>query len=101
MPTAKAGAKTQQRVEAAGYRCSDGVAQRTRPCAVRLGLGLLLSLAGVLSTVGCRPTDQSLLRSTRGYVVISIDTLRADHLSSYGYERPALAHVHLYGPLPE
>jgi arylsulfatase A-like enzyme len=27
-------------------------------------------------------------RPTRGYVLISIDTLRADHLGSYGYERP-------------
>lgn len=25
---------------------------------------------------------------TRGYILISLDTLRADHLSTYGYERP-------------
>ncbi|MDX1644545.1 MAG: sulfatase [Thermoanaerobaculia bacterium] len=27
-------------------------------------------------------------RPTRGYILISLDTLRADHLSAYGYERP-------------
>ena len=27
-------------------------------------------------------------RATRGYVLISIDTLRADHLGLYGYPRP-------------
>ncbi len=33
--------------------------------------------------------DQSPLpRATRGYILISIDTLRADHLGCYGYPRP-------------
>ena len=27
-------------------------------------------------------------RATRGYILISIDTLRADHLGCYGYPRP-------------
>jgi arylsulfatase A-like enzyme len=34
-----------------------------------------------LTAVGFSP------RATRGYVLISLDTLRADHLSCYGYER--------------
>ena len=54
-------------------------------------------LAGVLGLLllGCRgPEDLADLppapipRATRGYIVISIDTLRADHLGSYGYGRP-------------
>jgi len=27
-------------------------------------------------------------RATRGYILISIDTLRADHVGAYGYPRP-------------
>ncbi|MDX1643148.1 MAG: sulfatase [Thermoanaerobaculia bacterium] len=36
--------------------------------------------------LGCDSTPD--LRPTRGYVLISIDTLRADHLGVFGYERP-------------
>lgn len=32
--------------------------------------------------------DLPLPRATRGYILISIDTLRADHLGCYGYARP-------------
>ena len=46
---------------------------------------LVLLLLAVLS--GCTPTPERLLPATRGYIVISIDTLRADHLGAYGYER--------------
>ncbi len=52
------------------------------------GLRALLVLTGMLGLLGCGPGDQEVIRSTRGYVVISIDTLRADHLTCYGYERP-------------
>lgn len=49
-------------------------------------------LALILLLLGCRGTedlaDVPVPRATRGYVVISIDTLRADHLGSYGYGRP-------------
>lgn len=45
-----------------------------------------------LFLLGCRgPEDLSdipVVRATRGYIVISIDTLRADHLGCYGYGRP-------------
>ena len=34
-----------------------------------------------------RPAGPHLLRATRGYILISIDTLRADHLGCYGYGR--------------
>src|ERR1044072_8072660 len=34
------------------------------------------------------PTETAAPPPTRGYVVISIDTLRADHLGCYGYARP-------------
>lgn len=51
-------------------------------------------LAGalVLLLLGCRGPealeDLPVPRPTRGYIVISIDTLRADHLGSYGYGKP-------------
>jgi arylsulfatase A-like enzyme len=48
-----------------------------------------------LGGLGCeeelrRPEIKSLPvpRATRGYILISIDTLRADHLGCYGYPRP-------------
>ncbi|HEY6323317.1 MAG TPA: sulfatase [Thermoanaerobaculia bacterium] len=59
---------------------------------------MMASLAlAVLPGCGCgggaasRPPGESALplpRATRGYVLISIDTLRADHLGCYGYPRP-------------
>lgn len=52
-------------------------------------------LALVLLGLGCeeelrRPErrDAPAPRATRGYILISIDTLRADHLGLYGYPRP-------------
>ena len=45
---------------------------------------LVLATACVLG--GCNKGLD--LASTRGYVLISIDTLRADHLGCYGYRRP-------------
>jgi arylsulfatase A-like enzyme len=47
--------------------------------------GLLLALAGCAAGEGAAPGPP---RSTRGYVLISIDTLGADHLGCYGYARP-------------
>jgi hypothetical protein len=38
--------------------------------------------------VSAVPTASTAPPPTRGYVVISIDTLRADHLGCYGYPRP-------------
>jgi arylsulfatase A-like enzyme len=52
------------------------------------GLGILA--LGAIAT--CRPSETAAplrpVASTRGYVLISIDTLRADHLGLYGYRRP-------------
>jgi arylsulfatase A-like enzyme len=56
----------------------------------------LLALALAALVVGCgRDADPGqareqipVPRATRGYVLISIDTLRADHLGCYGYGRP-------------
>jgi arylsulfatase A-like enzyme len=55
-----------------------------------------LALAALaLGALGCeeelrRPEIERLPvpRATRGYILISIDTLRADHLGCYGYPRP-------------
>lgn len=49
---------------------------------------LLLGCAG--ETEPGRPDTRQLPvpRTTRGYILISIDTLRADHLGLYGYPRP-------------
>ena len=49
-------------------------------------------LALVFLLLGCRGPENleeiPVPRATRGYIVISIDTLRADHLGSYGYGKP-------------
>jgi arylsulfatase A-like enzyme len=56
---------------------------------------VILALALVLP--GCREKAEppapvahadSIPRATRGYILISIDTLRADHLGCYGYPKP-------------
>jgi arylsulfatase A-like enzyme len=48
-----------------------------------------LALAAVLlACQGDSPGSSDRLQGTRGYILISLDTLRADRLSSYGYERP-------------
>jgi arylsulfatase A-like enzyme len=52
------------------------------------------AIALALTVVSCardepvRDAPSARLRPTRGYVLISLDTLRADHLSLYGYSRP-------------
>jgi arylsulfatase len=52
----------------------------------------LRRLALVVLLLGCGGPedleDVPVPRATRGYIVISIDTLRADHLGSYGYGKP-------------
>ena len=59
--------------------------------------GAMAAGLALASWFGCgggaasRPPGESPLplpRATRGYVLISIDTLRADHLGCYGYPRP-------------
>ena len=55
-----------------------------------LGSGVLLALIGS----GCATQyPEGAGGSGRDVVLITIDTLRADHLSSYGYERPTSPNV--------
>ena len=46
----------------------------------------LAALGLMLALLGCREPEAP--RPTRGYILISIDTLRADHLGCYGYDKP-------------
>ncbi len=43
--------------------------------------------AFAIATAGCGGSAVELPEPTRGYVLISLDTLAADHLGCYGYER--------------
>lgn len=62
---------------------------------IRGRVALLLALLVPVAACDTPSTEESTrlassdtpLRATRGYVLISIDTLRADHLGSYGYAR--------------
>ena len=67
------------------------------------GLGLLLSLCG---SPGCMQPD-----GPPNILLVTIDTLRADHLAFYGYERSTMPHLEAwldqaalfercYSPLP-
>ncbi|MEE8523748.1 MAG: sulfatase [Thermoanaerobaculia bacterium] len=49
------------------------------------GIAPWVLLAAILG--GCGDASTPALRGTRGYLLISIDTLRADHLGCYGYDR--------------
>jgi arylsulfatase A-like enzyme len=51
--------------------------------------GLLLVLAAACSDGGANDAD----RAARNLLIVSIDTLRADHLGLYGYERPTSPHL--------
>ena len=53
---------------------------------------LVASLVVTVGLSGCRPRSAPLSagfdpQPTRGFILISIDTLRADHLGAYGYSR--------------
>jgi arylsulfatase A-like enzyme len=50
-----------------------------------MGAALTLACASVLGGCGASPPERG--RSVRNVVLISLDTLRADHLGLYGYER--------------
>jgi arylsulfatase A-like enzyme len=56
-----------------------------RGASMTRGFGAGLLLAACLA--GCGGDRGPLLPGTRGYLLISIDTLRADHLGCYGYGR--------------
>lgn len=47
------------------------------------GGGILVGISSVLAS--CRPAPS--LPAVRGVILISLDTLRADHLGAYGYDR--------------
>lgn len=61
---------------------------RRERTAVEKAGGVILGLASLLaSSCPGRPAEPELPRPTRGYLLVSFDTLRADHLGAYGYER--------------
>ncbi len=47
----------------------------------------LLRFLGALALAGCQAPQPPAPEPTRGVILISLDTLAADHLSAYGYER--------------
>lgn len=66
--------------------------------------GLLLAALAACAPPPARPPAAPAPPPTRGYVLISLDTLRADHLSAYGYGRetsPFLAELAARGTLFE
>ena len=68
-------------MDTAGHRCVMITGLQTAP-----GRRWFYGLTVVLTLIGCReplPAPEP----TRGVILISLDTLAADHLSAYGYER--------------
>ena len=59
----------------------------TAPRPPRRIAGGLLALAAAVSGLSCAPADP-LPRRPHPIIIIDIDTLRADHLGCYGYQRP-------------
>ncbi len=55
----------------------------------RLALFLFLVpvVGGVCVMIGCGASDEAAFDDKLNLIIISLDTLRADHLGSYGYER--------------
>ena len=58
-------------------------------CRVSLAAALLAAVGGCADG-GPAPSEPAAagLRPTRGYILVSLDTLSAAHLGAYGYERP-------------
>jgi len=54
---------------------------------MRASLAVLVAFSLGCGRIGANSGQQP-FKPTRGVVLISIDTLRADHLSGYGYDRP-------------
>ncbi|HEY0558617.1 MAG TPA: sulfatase-like hydrolase/transferase, partial [Thermoanaerobaculia bacterium] len=69
--------------------CYHAAVTRNSLCAAWIVAALALGGLGCEEELR-RPEIKSLPvpRATRGYILISIDTLRADHLGCYGYPRP-------------
>ena len=66
------------------------------------GLGSIALLAALLAAAGCGdrvevvpepPTAGPAAGSPPPIVLVTIDTLRADHVSAYGYERETTPHL--------
>lgn len=58
------------------------------PRKLRHGIGTLALLAaGLLSAIGCERQGDAVDPESLSLIWISLDTLRADHLGAYGYER--------------
>ena len=51
-----------------------------------------LALLAILATVSCGPTFPD-PTAVRAVIIVDVDTLRADHLSAYGYARPTSPNI--------
>jgi len=56
---------------------------------LRAPSALLLGLLGLCSAAACGPRRPAI----RNVLLISVDTLRADHVGSYGFPRPTTPHI--------
>jgi arylsulfatase A-like enzyme len=58
------------------------------PASRRFHVGLTLAMVGMACSIpACTPREASIDRPIRHVILISVDTLRADHLNCYGYRR--------------
>ncbi|MFT4709747.1 MAG: arylsulfatase A-like enzyme [Bacteroidia bacterium] len=60
-------------------------------------LGRLLLMLGMVVTSACTGGQPGSEQAGRGVLVIAIDALRADHLSSYGYDRHTTPFMDAFG----
>ena len=61
--------------------------------AKRFYLGWFLTALNIFFFVSCAGTEESLRCRDCNVILISIDSLRADHLGSYGYSRETSPHI--------
>jgi len=54
------------------------------------GLRMLLPISAIIALLGCHrpPQPEATGTEARNVIIILVDTLRADHMSLYGYQRP-------------
>jgi len=56
-------------------------------------VAILVAVAAVLGGAACRHSGSEPARGPADVLLITVDTLRADHMSLYGYERPTTPHL--------
>ena len=69
------------------FLCRARYGRATKPYLKRAAHLFLLGALGLLGTSACQPEPETLRGERKNVLLVTIETLRADHVGAYGYER--------------